>query len=72
MGENTKHSATLVVLTKMRGKYALYLKSSVKPNYSPGEKRILTPANALLSITRSYFCTEGKCRQMFDLIRDYL
>jgi hypothetical protein len=52
MGENTKHSATMVAVTKERRKYALYLKSSVKPNFSPGERRILTPANALLSFTK--------------------
>jgi len=52
MGENTKHSATLVVLTKVRKKYALYLKSSVKSNFSPGGKSILTLANALLSFTK--------------------
>jgi hypothetical protein len=52
MGESTKYSATIVDLTKVRRNYALYLESSAKPNCSPGEKIILTPANARLSFTK--------------------
>jgi hypothetical protein len=47
MGENTKDSATIVVVTEVLRKYARNLKSSVKADCSLGDKKILTPADAL-------------------------
>lgn len=52
MGQNTKDSVTVAVLTEVRRKCGLNIKSSIELNCSTEEKRTLTAANAVPSFTK--------------------